>query len=192
MRSVLALLLSVMSLSAAAGLKTRPPLAGQTAAARLLEVSFAGGRDIARDDGSGTYTAPHWRASAVEQHPYLIKAGETLRVANAKVQVLGTTTGTLMIRGIRKDALGVPPTAASRVAGTTDTYQITDVPLAAPFTANKIAFYNPFEIRWELSRDAGRGWEPAGVSSNPMYVCLTDAGMLAQPLLTIIHTACSR
>jgi hypothetical protein len=181
MRSLLVLLLSLMSIAAV----------GQIPAPRLLEVSFAGGRDILRDDGSGPYSAPHWRASAVEQHPYLMKSGETLTVANAKVQVSGVATGPLLIRGTRDDAFDVPPTTASRVAGTADIYQIADVPLAAPFRQNRIAFYERFDIRWEVSRDAGRRWESAGVSSNPIYVCLTDGGTV-RAFLTTIHTACSR
>jgi len=180
-RHVLALFLALMSISAV----------GKVPALRVLEVSFAGGRDILRDDSSGTYSAPHWRASAVEQHPYLMKSGETLTVANAKVQVSGLTTGTLLIRGNREDALDVPPTTASRVAGTEDVYQIANVPLAAPFRPNQIVFFERFVIRWEVSRDAGRRWESAGVSTNPIYVCLTDGGTV-QPFLTTIHTACSR
>jgi hypothetical protein len=181
MRTALAVLLFLMSL----------PAAGQTPAARVLEVSFAGGRNIERDDGSGPYQAPHWRASAKEQHPYLMKAGDTLIVANAKFQVSGTISGTLSARGTRADTLSVPRTVASRVAGTPDIYQISDVSLAAPFTPNRIAYYNRFEIRWEVSRDAGTTWEPAGVSGNPIYICLTDGGTV-HPFLTTIHTACSR
>ena len=181
MPRVLALLLSLASLSAV----------DQTSAARLLEVSFAGGRNIERDDGSGQYSAPHWRASAAEQHPYLMKAGETLTVANAKFQVSGRVPGPLAVRGTREDALDVPRTIASRVAGTADIYEIAYVRLAAPFRQNQIAFHDPFDIRWEVSRDAGNKWEPAGVSRNPVYVCLTDGSTVA-PLLTTIHTACSR
>jgi hypothetical protein len=77
------------------------------------------------------------------------------------------------------------------VAGTADIYQIADVPLAAAFRQNRIAFYERFDIRWEVSRDAGRRWESAGVSSNPIYVCLTDGGTV-RAFLTTIHTACSR
>ena len=181
MRPLLAFLLSLTCLSGA----------GQTSGARLLEVSFAGGRNIERDDGSGPYQAPHWRASVTEQHPYLIKAGDTLTIANAKFQVSGRIPGSLAVRGTRNDALNVPQTVASRVAGTTDIYQITDVPLAAPFRQNRIAFYARFEIRWEVSRDGASKWEPAGVSTNDIYVCLTD-GSTVTPYLTTIHTACSR
>ena len=180
MRPLLAFLLSLTCLSGA----------GQTDGARLLEVSFAGGRNIERDDSSGPYQAPHWRASAAEQHPYLIKAGNTLTIANAKFQVSGPVSKSLAVRGTRTDALNVPQTVASRV-GTTDIYQITDVPLAAPFRQNRIAFYARFEIRWEVSRDGAGKWEPAGVSTNDIYVCLTD-GSTVTPFLTTIHAACSR
>src|SRR5262245_61038835 len=114
MRGAPALLLFLMSL----------PAVVQTPAPRLLEVSFAGGRDIERDDGSGPYAAPHWRTDAREPHPYLMKAGATLAISNAKVQVPGMSSGSLVIRGTREDALHVPPTAASKVTGTTDVYQI--------------------------------------------------------------------
>ena len=178
---LLAVLLALMS----------PAAVGQISGPRLLEVSFAGGRDILRDDGSGPYSAPHRRAAAAARHPNLMKSGESLVVAIAKFQVSGVITGTLMIRGTREDSLDVPRTIASRVVGTTDVYEITNVRLAAPFSLNQIAFYDPFDVRWEVSRDAGNTWESAGASSNPIYVCLTDDGT-PRPFLTIVHAACSR
>ena len=180
-RQALAFSLSLLSLS----------LPAQTGAARVIEVSFAGGRNIERDNGSGSYSAPHWRASAKEQHPYLMKSGDTLKVANVKIQLTGKVPGSLMIRGNREDEFDVPGTRASKVAGTADVYQIIDVALAAPFRPNRIAFYERFEIRWDVSRDNGAWWESAGVSSNAIYVCLTDGGTV-QPFLTTIHAACSR
>src|SRR5262249_21387247 len=139
-------------------------VAGQAPDSRVLEVSFAGGRNIERDDGSGPYQAPHWRGSNA-QYPYLMKAGDVLKVAKAKFQISGSVSRGLVVRGSRDDALGVPRTVAAKVGGTADIYQIADVPVAAPFKPNQIAFYERFEIRWEVSRDGGGRWEPAGVSS---------------------------
>lgn len=42
---------------------------------------------------------------------------------------------------------------------------------ARPFPS-KTRYFNPFEIRWELSCDGGKSWHDAGVSSNPIYVTL--------------------
>lgn len=158
---------------------------------RLLEVSFSGGRDIKRDDDSGTYSAPHWRDAPGLQYPYLVQAGKTLTIANAKVRVFPAITGTPLVRGTREDVVSIPPTQSSRVSATADVYEISNVATGAPFPSNRTAFYPAFDIRWEVSLDNGRTWESAGTSSNPIYVCLSDTAAAAILFRTVVHLACS-
>jgi hypothetical protein len=168
---------------------SRGPADDETAA--LIAVSFAGGRDIQRDDDSVTYSAPHWLAAPPVRSPYLIQAGETLTIANARVRIFGTISGPPMIRGWREDGRDIPPTPASRLAGTTNLYEITDVKARSPFRDKTVAFFNTFDLDWRVSLDAGRTWTSAGISKNPVYVCLAPNAVTFPLALFIVHTACS-
>ncbi|MBI5684279.1 MAG: hypothetical protein HZC54_04305 [Verrucomicrobia bacterium] len=37
---------------------------------------------------------------------------------------------------------------------------------------SKTRYFNPFDIRWEISWDGGKSWHDASTSSNPVYVSL--------------------
>lgn len=43
-------------------------------------------------------------------------------------------------------------------------------PISAPFPANKVDFYEPFEIKWYISSSPNGPWVAAGTSLNPLYI----------------------
>ena len=143
----------------------------------LKAVTFCGGGTIAKDDSSGLYDGPHWQDEPRRRHPYLYSAGQTLGIGKASWLLSGAKLeGPFLARGSGSD--GIKVLESKTVARTTEEgvevvviHPATD---ARPFPA-RVRYFNPFEIRWELSWDGGKSWHDAGTSSNPIYVSLGNS-----------------
>src|SRR5207247_4917181 len=98
-----------------------------------------------------------------------------------------TGTGNPKIRGTQADGFNVPATTLSLVSG--NLYQANNIEVTTAFSANLTAFYDTFDIDWEISRD-GSTWESAGTSSNQIYVSLRNSGP-TKLFRTVVNLACS-
>jgi hypothetical protein len=134
-------------------------------------------------------------------YPYLTQAGLKLKIAKVEVEVIGAITGGgAKIRGKRANEIIISETALSLVSGIV--YEANSLEVTTAF-ANRTAFYDTFDINWEVSRDGGGPggtWEDAGTSKNPIYVCLANPvfNPSTNPILsaitmfrTVVHLACS-
>lgn len=143
----------------------------------LKAVTFCGGGTIAKDDGSGLHDAPHWQDEPRRQHPYLYSAGQTFGIAKASWLLSGANLeGSFLVRGNGSDGIKILESKA--VAKVTEAGVVLEVTRPAtdakPFPT-KTRYFNPFEIRWEISCDGGKSWHDAGTSGNPIYVRLAAA-----------------
>lgn len=160
----------------------------------LLSVSFGNGRDITVDGSATgeTYSAPHW--TSTRRYPYLIQEGVTLKVS-AAVRIVGPITSDPRIRGINVDDMNVAyPDGVVFSVHDGDVYGFDNIELDAPFSSSVTAFYDTFQIYWELSLDDGSTWNPVGISSNALYVCLADPTPTPPPttmFYTVVHLACA-
>ena len=71
-------------------------------------------------------------------------------------------------------------------------YEANNIGLTTAFAANVTAFFNTFDIDWEVSRN-GTQWHTAGTSRNQIYLCLADP--ISNPdtmFRTVVHLAVSR
>lgn len=132
---------------------------------KIKEVSFSGNVDVVKDNGSGSYTAPHWKDGSPPS-PVCYKGGDVMQLtakieldedpgASAKVKVKGTSTN-----GFDINETSVP-------SGKTLNLPSTSISKAL---SNQVDFYDPFEIEWEVSFDDGANWCAAGKSTNKLYV----------------------
>jgi hypothetical protein len=140
----------------------------------LKSVTFCGGGAIAKDDGSGLYDGPHWQDEPRRQHPYLYSAGQTFGIAKASWLLAGAKADEpFLVRGSGSDGIKILESKA--VAKVTEAGVEIEVVKPAtdakPFPS-KTRYFNPFDIRWEISCDGGKSWHNAGTSRNPVYVRL--------------------
>ncbi|MBL7807281.1 MAG: hypothetical protein JNN28_05690 [Saprospiraceae bacterium] len=63
-------------------------------------------------------------------------------------------------------------------------------PLSAPFPANKVDFYEPFDIVWYISNSPSGPWIAAGKSSNPLYITYAATPFSPQILHSVIYYGC--
>jgi hypothetical protein len=156
----------------------------------LKSVTFDSGWGLLKDDGSA-YGEPQWQDSPLREYPYLMKEGSTLKIKEAQILIPNPLAGaTYLFRGLGTGGINVPSTTATAVGG--DVFEITNVDASTAFPSGATAFYNPFEIAWEVSRDGGSSWQSAGVSKTPLYLCLSNSGPLAVARYhTVVHLACS-
>lgn len=114
-----------------------------------------------------------------------------MKIVNAKWELTGRIPGaTYTIKGTGPSAgtnqINIPPTVATFVG--TDGIEINNVLATNAFEANKVRFYNTFDIAWQVSVNGGP-YQSADTSSNPIYVCLVGTG--ATCFRTTVHLACS-
>jgi hypothetical protein len=131
-------------------------------------------------------------------YPYLIQAGVKLKIKEVRVEVIGAITGGgAKIRVMQANGFNISMTALSLVSGIV--YKAENLEVTTAF-ANQTAFYDTFDLDWEVSRDGGSTWEDAGTSKNPIYVCLANPvyDPNTNPILsaiamfrTLVHLACS-
>jgi len=137
---------------------------------------------------SGGPVAETQASPPVRDYPYLIQAGATLQIASVRVELHGAIAGP-KIRGTNVHGFNVSETPLSHLGG--DVYEASNLSVATAFTADVTAFYDTFDIWWEVSLD-GTTWRPAGTSRNQIYVCLADPISNPNPMLrTAVHLACS-
>lgn len=161
------------------------------------ELSYSGAKhsDINKDDGTETYTAPHWfdqnlNGKATEkgdkQLVTAFVAGSTIRLA-AKIKISdgANPSGKVMVKADGPGALDLPPTEAT-IAGTTLTLPATN--LGSALEA-KVDFYDPMTFTWSVSFDGGATYQSAGSTRNTVYVTLKDPiSVSASPVFhTVIH-----
>ncbi len=165
------------------------------------ELSYSGAKhsDIKKDDGTETYTAPHWfdqnlNGKATEkgdkQLVTAFVAGSTIELA-AKIKISdgANPSGKVMVKADGPGALDLPPTEAT-IAGTTLTLPATN--LGSALEA-KVDFYDPMTFTWSVSFDGGATYQSAGSTRNTVYVTLKDPikdpiSVSASPVFhTVIH-----
>lgn len=159
------------------------------------ELSYSGAKhfDIKKDDGTETYTAPHWfdqnlNGKATEtgdkQLVTAFVAGSTIELA-AKIKISdgANPSGKVMVKADGPGALDLPPTEAT-IAGTTLTLPATK--LGSALEA-KVDFYDPMTFTWSVSFDGGATYQSAGSTRNTVYVTLKDPIIPAQVFHTVIH-----
>ena len=143
----------------------------------LKAVTYTGGVSIAKDDGSGLYDGPHWQDEPKRRYPYLYRAGLTFAISKASWLMPGLKVeGPFLVRGKGSDDIAILDTKAqSQITKDGTQIDVTNPSTdAAPFPM-MTRYFNTFDIRWELSWDDGKSWHDAGISSNPIYVCLGSA-----------------
>jgi len=155
---------------------------------RLKEATFGGPHHpVVRDNGAGQYVAPHWldnnedgdgKDPGDQRYPVCYTRDTRMQVA-AKVLLAPPDLfpGPFQIRGDGPGAWDVSATGAT-VNGIEITIPLTECP--TPFL-NEIDFFNPMEIKWELSPDGGATWLNVGKSDDRVYV------MLANPVANSLY-----
>ena len=139
---------------------------------QLKEVSFAGSGylSIKQDDGSGAYSAVHWNNTGTKK-PVAYKSGFKPNVTARIVFTCSSAPSEILVKAIAFDTFTFAQQNCALTAsgGTyTATYTATDCDLA--FRANKVDYFQSFDIDWLVSFDGGTTWRNAGMSSNPLYV----------------------
>lgn len=142
---------------------------------------------ISADPMSGATLGEIQGVTSGRSYPYLIQAGVKLKIWNVQVEIHGPITGTgPKVRGTQ-GTFNVPEATLDHVSGVV--YEAYNIEVSTAFPA-VTAFYNTFDIHWEVSRD-GSNWEDAGTSSNQIYVCLRDPlTNLITMYRTAVHLAC--
>ena len=136
----------------------------------LVSVTFSGGNlNIRKDDGTGSYAAPHYTAST--QKPVAYVSGNAPTVAAAFTIDCATVPDSIYVRGTATDAINL---IAKKVivgppSGTVHNFSYPATLGSHVFTPATVRFFKPFTINWEISFD-GTTWKPAGTSNNTMYV----------------------
>jgi hypothetical protein len=144
---------------------------------QLKELAFTNNHTIVKDDGSQSYTAPHWQDNA-PPHP-LCFTRDTKMMVDALWRIEPADTGVVIsAKGVGPGNLLFPATSAA-ISGH-DMF-VLDMECDEPFP-DEVAFYNPMVIDWLFSFDGGYTWLNAGVSDNQTYVTL------GSPLTTVYHT----
>lgn len=140
---------------------------------QLVSVTFSGGNlTIRKDDGSGTYAAPQWLASATTKNPVAYVSGVAPKAAAAFTITCATVPDSVWVRGSASDSIDFPakhvPVANS--ASPTHTFNYPATNGSHAFSAGIVRFFKPFAVNWEISFDNGITWKPIGTSNNTLYV----------------------
>lgn len=138
----------------------------------LKTVSFSGGTlNIRRDDGSGSYSAPHWNEGSAKQDPVAYVSGTIPKVAATLSFTCANALDSIWVRGSGSDSISFAAVHVSMgtPAGSTYTISYPATNGSAAFASSIVRFFNPFTIDWEISFDGSR-WYPAGTSANRLYV----------------------
>ena len=157
-----------------------------TYANTLLDVTFvntAFPTGIAKDDGSGFFTAPEWSAADVKPVAYV--SGAKVKV-KARFQFSCTPTGTVYMKGVNPDGYDLPPVALT-FSGTEGTYEGES---KTAFPANTVNAFDPFNISWQASTDVNLPYTEMATSKNPLYVLYGTPNKFTTPFYTSIHLGC--
>lgn len=174
---------------------------GQADDVTLEEVHLLGTRhwDMVRDKEATDYDAPHWRREdpddddAKRRFPHLYRDGGHMKL---KViwENLGHARGTeYQFKG--KQGAGATAFTFPETDGVLKGKKKIQIVVKADkaFEKDKVRFFNTFDIQWQVRIKKGAGpwggWQPAGTSDNPVYVCL-EGGRLKK-YRSVVHLACS-
>lgn len=139
----------------------------------LISVTFSGGNlAIRKDDGTGSYTAPHFIASSGTENPVAYVSGNAPRAAASFTIDCGIVPDSIYVRGVATDSINFSAIKVP-VAPSATTIHAFDYPATTGshvFTAATVRFFKPFVINWEMSFDNGVTWKNIGTSSNTLYV----------------------
>ena len=164
----------------------------------LKTVSFGGSHRhlLEKDDGSKTYSAPHWLdnstppdgdADDVGDRKYPVCFTRNTKAAVSAEWDLDRAGFPLDIRvkGDGPDNLDFPETLAALSSCSVAVFSV-ECTNAFP---DEVACYPSFPIAWSFSLDKGTNWFPVGASDNPVYVTLGDP--LTTTYHTLVHLGCS-
>jgi hypothetical protein len=163
----------------------------------LLDVTYvntAFTTGIAKDDGSGYFTAPDW--SSRGRNPVAYVSGTKLKV-KARFKFTCTPTGTVYVKGVNADGYDLPPVALT-FSGTEGSYE---GECKTAFPVNVVNAFDKFTFSWQMSTDVNLPYKEIATSANPLYVFYATplsvgrlfprAEGITQPLHTTIHLACT-
>jgi hypothetical protein len=163
----------------------------------LLDVTYvntAFTTGIAKDDGTGYFTAPDW--SSRGRNPVAYVSGTKLKVT-AHFKFSCTPTGTVYVKGVNADGYDLPPVALT-FSGTEGSYE---GECKTAFPVNVVNAFDKFAISWQMSTDVNLPYKEMATSANPLYVLYAEPFFVGQnfpnasgttfPLLTTIHLACT-
>lgn len=139
----------------------------------VVSVTFSGGNlNIRKDDGSGSYTAPHWQTSTATQKPVAYTSGNAPKAAAVLTITCSTVPDSVWVRGLASDSIDFPAKHVAVATSATTTHNINYPATTGShvFTAAVVRFFKPFAINWEISFDNGVSWHLAGTSNNTLYV----------------------
>lgn len=174
---------------------------------KLKQVSFTGtGPDIVPDDENPaiSYTAPHWQdnstplnGSAEEngdgdrKYPVLYVSessmGITVKVRASNADIFQGKT--VKIRGTGPAGYTFPETVA-QVDGADGALVSASIPCSKAFL-KVVAYFESFDIAWEVSLDGGQNWFAVGTSRNQLYVTLGAPPQGLKCYHTVVHTGCT-
>jgi hypothetical protein len=178
----------------------------------LRAVTFDKGWDVYQDKENAKYPEPHWKRGCetkkalLQPCPYLYSkmpdaqgsAKNLLTVKEAIWDYQGTIpTDTPIVRALGNEGINIIPGGAI-VDKIEKTITFRNGIAVKSFDA-KVRFFNPFELRWQISFDGGIFYSDVETSVHPIYVCLNKPEDAPQPshpnglvaYRTVVHLACS-
>lgn len=139
----------------------------------LKTVTYAGDEmfTIRQDDGTGDIaTDIHWKDDGTT-NPAAFLSGSYIKASVKLVLVCDNTPSVVYMRGTGPDGIDFISQTCS-ITDSNITYPLTQSDSA--FEINKVRYYAPFSVQWELSFD-NIHWYSAGISESIVYVTWHDA-----------------
>ncbi len=173
----------------------------------ITELTFAAeaGTIVAIDkDAGGAYGTPHWQDNSNPPDSDVEDSGDKkapvafIRASKMKVDTKFklapnvTPTGQVKVRGTGPSAgagLGNLDFASKDGNAANGVITVVNHVCSTAFQ-NKISFFDPMVLSWEVSLDGGTTWQTAGSTSNQCYCTLATAAGGVTTYHTVIHVSC--
>jgi hypothetical protein len=140
---------------------------------KATSLSFGGNTiNIKKDDGSGSYTKPHWTANSTNNSPVAYVSGNAPSVSASFTFLCANAPSFVYIRGEGSDSITFASQKVTLI-GTSGNAYIFDYPETAGshvFKPEEVRFFKPFVINWQVSFDNGINWRNIGETKNTLYV----------------------
>ncbi|MEO6904258.1 MAG: hypothetical protein ABI315_14055 [Bacteroidia bacterium] len=140
---------------------------------KTSSVSFGGNTiNIRKDDGSGSYTKPHWTAKPANNSPVAYVSGNAPSVSASFTFECANAPTFVYIRGEASDSITFPSQKVTLTSTSGNAYKF-DYPETVGshiFTPGVVRFFKPFVINWQVSFDNGVTWGNIGETKNTLYV----------------------
>lgn len=140
---------------------------------KATSVSFGGNTiDIKKDDGSGSYSKPHWIANSTTNSPVAYVSGAAPSVNASFTFECANAPSFVYIRGEASDSITFPSQKVILNSTSGNAYKF-DYPETAGshvFKPEVVRFFKPFVINWQVSFDNGVSWGNIGETKNTLYV----------------------